>query len=121
MPPRRAPAREAPSIAVRGCAGVHGGLYSVCSVKLPPGAARCGGSKEATVGIVPEESTRMKRWTLSLLALAVAGCTTYKLWTETDSDERAGMIQLSYEYRRFENPQVDERGGIEMAKERCIG
>jgi hypothetical protein len=63
----------------------------------------------------------MKRWTLALLALAVAGCTTYKLWIETDSDERAGMIQLSYEYRRFENPQVDERGGIEMAKERCIG
>ena len=63
----------------------------------------------------------MTRWTLVLLALTVAGCTTYKLWTETDSDERTGMIQLSYEYRRFENPQVDERGGVEMAKERCIG
>jgi len=63
----------------------------------------------------------MMRWLTVLLALGVAGCTTYKLWTETDSDERAGMIQLSYEYRRFENPQVDERGGIEMAKERCAG
>ena len=63
----------------------------------------------------------MTRWPIVLVALGVAGCTTYKLWTETDSDERIGMIQLSYEYRRFENPQVDERGGIEMAKERCAG
>ena len=63
----------------------------------------------------------MSRWTFVFLALAVCACTTYKLWSETDSDERAGMIQLSYEYRRFENPQVDDRGGNEMAKERCIG
>jgi hypothetical protein len=63
----------------------------------------------------------MMRRALVLLALTVAGCTTYKLWSESDADERTGMIQLSYEYRRFENPQVDERGGIEMAKERCIG
>jgi hypothetical protein len=63
----------------------------------------------------------MMRLALVLLALSVAGCTTYKLWTETDSDERAGTIQLSYEYRRFENPQVDERGAAGIAKERCIG
>ena len=29
------------------------------------------------------------------------------------------MLQLSYEYRRFENPQVDERAGIQLARERC--
>jgi len=63
----------------------------------------------------------MTRLTLGLLALAVAGCTTYKLWSESDADERAGIVQLSYDYRRFESPQVDERGGNEMAKERCIG
>ncbi len=63
----------------------------------------------------------MSRWTFVLLALAVTACTTYKLWSETDSDERAGMIQLSYEYRRFENPQVDDRGGNDLAKERCLG
>ena len=28
-------------------------------------------------------------------------------------------MQLSYEYRNFENPQVDERAGINMARERC--
>ena len=63
----------------------------------------------------------MTRWLAVLVTLGVAGCTTYKLWTESDADERAGIVQLSYEYRRFESPQVDERGGIEMAKERCIG
>lgn len=63
----------------------------------------------------------MKSALLLLAALLVAGCTTYKLWTESDADERAGTIQLSYEYRKFENPQVDERAAIEMARERCTG
>jgi hypothetical protein len=58
-----------------------------------------------------------------LLMVAVfaglAGCTTYKLWTESDYDQAAGTVQLSYEYRKFENPQVDERAGTEMARARC--
>jgi hypothetical protein len=59
---------------------------------------------------------------LPLLALlALAGCTTYKLWTEYDATPEMGLIQLSYEYRKFESPQVDERAGIEMARERCRG
>ena len=28
-------------------------------------------------------------------------------------------MRLSYEYRRFENPQVDERAGVQLARERC--
>jgi hypothetical protein len=63
----------------------------------------------------------MRMLLLGFLALAVTGCTTYKLWTESDADQQAGTIQLSYEYRRFESPQVDERAGIEMARERCAG
>jgi hypothetical protein len=63
----------------------------------------------------------MRHSWLAFLILAVAGCTTYKVWTESDADEQAGTIQLSYEYRRFENPQVDERGGIGTARERCAG
>jgi hypothetical protein len=51
----------------------------------------------------------------------IAGCTTYKLWSEFDADERAGTVQLSYEFRKFENPQVDERAAIETARERCKG
>jgi hypothetical protein len=50
---------------------------------------------------------------------ALAACTTYKLWTESASDSDLGIVQLSYEYRKFENPQVDERAGISMARERC--
>src|SRR5919108_2483330 len=56
-----------------------------------------------------------------LLALAVllGGCTTYKLWSPGDSDQDNGIVRLTYEYRKYESPQVDERGGLEMARERC--
>src|SRR5690242_15410845 len=54
-------------------------------------------------------------------AAALVACTTYKLWTESASDSDLGIVQLSYEYRKFENPQVDERAGISMARERCAG
>ena len=50
---------------------------------------------------------------------ALAGCTTYKLWTESDSSQDEGVVRLSYEYRRYENPQVDERAGVQLARERC--
>lgn len=63
----------------------------------------------------------MRMTLLGFVILAVIGCTTYKLWSESDADQQAGTIQLSYEYRRFESPQVDERAGIEMARERCAG
>ena len=51
--------------------------------------------------------------------VAVAGCTTYKMWTEYGGGKEEGVLQLSYEYRRFESPQVDERAGIQLARERC--
>jgi hypothetical protein len=62
----------------------------------------------------------MNRVSLFLATLvAMAGCTTYKVWTESDSDPDQGTVQLSYEYRKFESPQVDERAGLSMARERC--
>lgn len=64
----------------------------------------------------------MKSWVSGVLACAaLAGCTTYKLWSESDADEQSGMVQLSYEYRNFENPQVDERAAASLAAERCAG
>ncbi len=51
-------------------------------------------------------------------AFTLAACTTYKTWTAVDESEE-GVVSLSYEYRRFESPQVDERAGINMARERC--
>jgi YecR-like lipoprotein len=58
---------------------------------------------------------------LSVYAVAAAllGCTTYKTWTETSADRDLGLVQLSYEYRKWENPQVDERAGIMLAREHC--
>ena len=49
----------------------------------------------------------------------LAGCTTYKMWSVADSDEQARTVALFYEYRKFESPQVDERAGVQMARERC--
>jgi hypothetical protein len=51
--------------------------------------------------------------------VAAAGCTTYKMWSEYGGGKEEGVVQLSYEYRRFESPQVDERAGIQLARERC--
>jgi hypothetical protein len=56
---------------------------------------------------------------LFAVLMSLAGCTTYKLWTETGSDPELGTVQLSYEYRKYESPQLDERAGIQMARERC--
>jgi len=47
------------------------------------------------------------------------GMNTYKMWTESGSDMDKATVQLSYEYRKWENPQVDERAGTGMARERC--
>ena len=55
---------------------------------------------------------------VAFIALAT-GCTTYKLWNEAGSDQDTATVNLSYEYRKFESPQVDERAGVEMARERC--
>ena len=52
-------------------------------------------------------------------AFTLAACTTYKTWTPADENEEEGVVSLSYEYRRFESPQVDERAGISMARDRC--
>ena len=61
----------------------------------------------------------MKSLTLIALLAFASGCTTYKLWDEAGSDQDSATVDLSYEYGKFENPMVDERAGVEMAKERC--
>ncbi|MEO8018384.1 MAG: YecR family lipoprotein [Pseudomonadota bacterium] len=61
----------------------------------------------------------MNRLLLLVMLSSLAGCTTYKLWSEAESDQDQGVVRLSYEYRKFESPQVDERAGIQMARERC--
>lgn len=61
----------------------------------------------------------MKRYLLAIVVISLAGCTTYKLWNEAGSDSDLGTVKLSYEYRKYESPVVDERAGTQMARERC--
>jgi len=61
----------------------------------------------------------MQRLLLAAAVISLAGCTTYKLYSETDSNQEEGVIQLSYEYGRLETPQVDERQGLDLARQRC--
>jgi hypothetical protein len=61
----------------------------------------------------------MNRLLLIAIVALAAGCTTYKLWSESGSDQDSGTVDLSYEFRKFESPQVDERAAIQMARERC--
>ncbi|HEU4779153.1 MAG TPA: YecR family lipoprotein [Steroidobacteraceae bacterium] len=61
----------------------------------------------------------MKRLMLVGCFTLLASCTTYKLWNEAGSDQDERTVDLSYEYGKFENPQLDERAGLEMARERC--
>jgi hypothetical protein len=61
----------------------------------------------------------MNRLIFIAVLAGLASCTTYKLWSDADSDQEQGVVRLSYEYRKFESPQVDERAGIERARERC--
>jgi hypothetical protein len=57
--------------------------------------------------------------TALVATLVLAGCTTYKLWSVADSDQEKATVALFYDYRKYESPQVDERAGVEMARERC--
>jgi len=61
----------------------------------------------------------MQRVLFIAVLVSLTGCTTYKLWNDAGSDSDLGTVKLSYEYRKYENPMVDERAGVEMARERC--
>ncbi len=61
----------------------------------------------------------MQRFLFIAVLVSITGCTTYKLWNDAGSDSDLGTVKLSYEYRKYESPQVDERAGVQMARERC--
>ena len=60
----------------------------------------------------------MQRYLFAALVISLAGCTTYKLWNDAGSDSDLGTVKLSYEYRKYESPQVDERAEELREKER---
>jgi YecR-like lipoprotein len=85
---------------------------------LPERVADFGGQKRYSSRQL-EKGPEMTRLFLFLTLCGLAACTTYKLWTPADENEEEGVVSLSYEYRRFESPQVDERAGVNMARDRC--
>jgi len=58
----------------------------------------------------------MQRFLFIAVLVSITGCTTYKLWNDAGSDSDLGTVKLSYEYRKFENPMVDERAGGDGAR-----
>lgn len=54
-----------------------------------------------------------------ILALLLQGCATQKTLIPTGGSRADGTIKLSYEYNRFEKPQIDLAQGEIIAKQRC--
>ena len=59
--------------------------------------------------------------TLSMYALifSLSACSTVKTLQATGGSKSDGVVELSYEYGMFENPQVDFNQGLEQASSRC--
>ncbi len=56
---------------------------------------------------------------LVVIATALAGCATQKEWTATSGSRADGVVKLSYQYGMFEQPQVNDQQGGDLAKSRC--
>lgn len=61
---------------------------------------------------------KIKLLTLGLM-IALAGCATAKTWQATGGSRADGVVRLSYQYGLFEQPEVDEAAGQQIAVERC--
>lgn len=57
---------------------------------------------------------------LVVVTIGLSGCATTKEWSATSGSRSDGVVKLSYEYGLFEQPQVSEQQGVELAKSRCI-
>ena len=57
--------------------------------------------------------------TTLLCVQLLAACAVPKQMTATGGSRSDGTIKLSYEYGRFEQPQVDLSQGMRVAKARC--
>ncbi len=57
--------------------------------------------------------------TATVLAIALAGCSTSKHWIVSGGDRQAGLVRISYEYPEFKEPTLSERQAAELAANRC--
>lgn len=56
---------------------------------------------------------------VGLLALAAAGCASVKVPQPTGGSRADGVVELSYEFGMFEDPQVDMSAAGKSAAARC--
>lgn len=61
----------------------------------------------------------MKQLTLVMGFILLSGCAVTKDWTATGGSRSDGVVRLSYDYGVFEQPQVNEVQGVDMATQRC--
>lgn len=54
-----------------------------------------------------------------LISAFLTGCAAPKNWAATGGSRADGTIKLSYEFGMFENPQVSEEQGTQLAAARC--
>jgi hypothetical protein len=56
----------------------------------------------------------------SLVSIAfLSGCAVQEQWAATGGSRADGTVQLSYEYGEFQEPEVDDAQGVELAASRC--
>ncbi|WP_349259239.1 YecR family lipoprotein [Candidatus Binatus sp.] len=53
--------------------------------------------------------------------ICLAGCAAQKEWAATGGSRADGTVELAYEYGMFEEPQVNEEQGVDLATSMCGG
>jgi YecR-like lipoprotein len=55
------------------------------------------------------------------LLLSLAACATSQRWAVSGGDRSDGVVRISYEYAEFQQPEVNDAQGLELALGRCQG
>ena len=69
--------------------------------------------------ILKRHHMKLKFVLFAIIALSITGCATTKNWSATGGSRSDGVVKLSYEMGLFEQPQVNEQEGVNLAKQRC--
>jgi len=49
----------------------------------------------------------------------LSGCAVQEQWADTGGSRADGTVQLAYQYGEFQEPEVDDAQGVELAASRC--
>lgn len=61
----------------------------------------------------------MKAIFVAIIAVLLGGCAVTKDWSATGGSRSDGVVRLSYEVSEFEQAQLNEQQGINLATQRC--